>query len=137
MKILEKLQLDLKNFNADTAVSVKLYWKETGLKISLIDSLAEMRDFLNYNSNPTLNSKFKSLIKDFTQYLSDKMNSDLGELDDLIFEIKEIARLELEQCVPRVVADIQQSTFPASTQSSLIQALKDKNYVKVFEELKE
>lgn len=137
MKILEKLQFDLNNFNADTAARVRLYWKDTGLKINLIYSMVEIRDFLNDYSNPGLNQKFKTLKKDFVQYLSDKMKGDLDERDDLIFEIREVARLQLKEGVPRVVEDIQQSTLPLTTQSSLIQALQQEDYAKVLEELKD
>lgn len=126
---LTKLQSDLGNFNADSASMIKEYWPETTMKINLIFAMMNLRDRLENESNPKLNKALKQIKSDFVDYIGKKINGDqTSDKDDLFFEIREIASLQLGEASSVVIEDIKKSTLPPKLKESLIHAFQNNQY---------
>jgi hypothetical protein len=132
---LVKLRNDVQNLNPDRANFIRGYWKQTGVKISLIFSLIDIDQHLIDNRNPDLNRKFKVVQGHLVDHISKKIDSGTSDADDLLFELKEVAALELEQAVPNLIKDVKQLEKDQSKQERIIQLLEGKQFSELLNSL--
>lgn len=129
VELIRKLRADINTFSADSASLIQQYWPQTQMKIGLVFVMMTIRDRLENESNPKLNNAFKQIKRDFVDYLSKKIDGKAtSENDDLLFEIREVASLQLNEADSVVIEDIKKSNLSSQLKISLIAAFQRHSY---------
>lgn len=119
--------------NPDTARMCRADLKELGISMPLINDLFKLSFKLIKQSNPELNKKLKTLQADMATYFNQRQATDTP-LHDLIFEIQELAKLQLSEAKGTLLREIDHSDSPLKDnplKDALFIAIERENYTEV------